>query len=248
MLEAQNIGVARGGKWLIRDISLSLKPGTLTVIIGPNGAGKSTLLSLLAGEFQPDEGTALLHGAPLASQSFQDQARARAVMWQAISSPPGLKVHDLIRLGRAPHGDAGLTAGAQATSDSLHETNLFPLANRVCATLSGGERQRVDFARTLCQMHGVKQPILLIDEPTSSLDLKQQYHLLQTVRQFVDQGGTCLAILHDIGLARRFADHVIALKDGALFDSGPPETALTADAIAALFDLPANWAKLHELI
>ncbi len=248
MLEAQNIGVTRGGKWLIRHISLALTPGTLSVIIGPNGAGKSTLLSVLAGDVKPDEGTALLHDIPLTHQSIQDQARARAVMWQATASPPGLKVHDLVRLGRAPHGDGRLTTGAQATSDSLHQTNLFPLANRVCATLSGGERQRVDFARTLCQMHGVKQPLLLIDEPTASLDLKQQYHLLQTVRQFVDQGGACMAILHDIGLTRRFADHVIALKEGVLFDSGPPDTALTADAIAALYDLPPEWTATHQAI
>lgn len=248
MLEAKNVSVRRDGKWLIRDISLALQPGQLTIIIGPNGAGKSTLLSVLAGDTHPDEGTALLHGVPLVHQSIQDQARARAVMWQAASSPPGLKVHDLIRLGRAPHGDGSFTTGAQATSESLHQTNLFPLASRVCATLSGGERQRVDFARTLCQMRGVDQPILLIDEPTSSLDLKQQYHLLQTVRQFVDQGGTCLAILHDIGLTRRFADHVIALKDGRLFDSGPPDKALTASAIAALFDLPPGWTATHQAI
>ncbi len=248
MLEAHNVGIKKGGKWLVRNVSLTLNPGCLTAIVGPNGAGKSTLLSALAGHEPVDEGEISLHGQPLTHWDMKSLARARAVMWQSATSPPGLKVYELVQMGRAPHDDTAHPTGRSALHDSMARTELMGFADRTCATLSGGERQRAEFARTLCQIHGTAEPLLLIDEPTASLDLKQEYQLLRAVRDFVDAGGACLAILHDLTLVQRFADQLIALKNGEPFLEGPADRTLSPAAIADLFDLPPAWLDTHGAI
>jgi len=238
MMEARGISVKRGGAVLLDQVSLTLHPGQMTVVIGPNGAGKSTLLKCLAGEWQADDGTVLLHGEPLETLPASAQAQKRAVMWQSSDQAPGLSVLDLVTLGRTPFGDARSRTGEDSILDAIHQAHLSGMEHRRANTLSGGERQRADFARSLCQIAGVRAPILMLDEPTASLDLKHQYHLLMTAQAKVREGAAVLAVLHYLSLARRFADHVIALKDGRVFAAGAPADVINDAAISDLFDLP----------
>ena len=242
MIEAHGLGVKRNGGFVVRGIDLALRPGQLTVVIGPNGAGKSSLLKCLAGEWRADEGAVSLHGAPLASYTARQLAMRRAVMWQSGDAAPGLTVLELVALGRTPFGDGRTRSGEQFVLDAIAQTGLEGLAARTADTLSGGERQRADFARALCQIRGVEAPILMLDEPTASLDLKHQYHVLRSAKAEAAKGAAVFAVLHDLALVRRFADRVIALKDGRLFAEGSAKAIVSDELISALFDLPHDLA------
>jgi iron complex transport system ATP-binding protein len=244
-LELREVTVMAGKARLIEDVSLSLEPGTLTIVLGANGAGKSTALAALAGDLRPAGGDALLDGTPLGSMSPRALARRRAVVLQHAPMNFALTVLEIVALARSPFDDPGIAAD-MVEEQVLCALALMPLAGRDYATLSGGERQRVQIARALAQLghheHSGLPGYLLMDEPTAHLDLKHQIIALEAARQFVDAGGAALCILHDLGLAKDFGDEIVLMKSGRIVSRGKAGALLTAAAIADIYDIPKERA------
>ncbi|WP_417779860.1 ABC transporter ATP-binding protein [Stutzerimonas xanthomarina] len=237
MLSLEDIEVSRDGRTVLMLDRLALDAGSFTVILGHNGSGKSTLMNLIARQFPPDRGRIELDGQPLSRYRQRAFARKVAFLPQHLPDVAGLNVRELVRLGRFPW--RGLLAPWQAEDEqaidrALAQTDIADYAEHLADSLSGGERQRAWIAMLLAQ----QAPLLLLDEPTSALDLAHQYQLmtlLQTLNR--ETGRAIVAILHDVNLAARFADRIVALKRGRLFFDGTPEQLLSADRLSALYDV-----------
>lgn len=250
-LELRDVTIRAGKVVLVRDVSLALRAGRLTIILGANGAGKSTVLGALAGDLRPASGEALLDGAPLSAMPPRLLATRRAVVLQHAPMNFALTVHEIVALSRLPFGNTG-PAAEDVEERALRELALMPLAGRDYATLSGGERQRVQIARALAQLqHDTASGLtgyLLMDEPTAHLDLKHQIIALEAARHFVDAGGAALCILHDLGLARDFGDEIVLMKDGRVTAQGDARSLLTAAAIADIYGIPDERAARLAMV
>ncbi|GIW10433.1 MAG: iron ABC transporter [Dehalococcoidia bacterium] len=232
------VGYSVGGRWLVRGVSFDLWPGEVVALVGANGAGKSTLLRLVAGFLQPQEGQVLLAGRPVQRYSARARARVVAVTPQSTTIEGLLWAEEVVLLGRHPHLGRFAIEGEQDRAIArlaMRSTATEALAEQLAATLSGGERQRVLIARALAQ----EPRVLLLDEPTASLDLRQQVQVLELVRQLARDGLTVLAAIHDLRLAARYADRLIVLRAGQVIADAPPATALTEETLAAAFGVRA---------
>ena len=232
--ELENLRVVLGGRTILDDVSFALRAGELTVLIGPNGAGKSTLLRAMAG-IQDFGGQIRLGGKD--SKFLPARERARRVAWLAQGGRIhwGLTVAEIVALGRAPHaGGARLTAGdVEIVARVLDACGLRSEAARSVAELSGGERARVLFARALA----VEAPLLLVDEPVASLDPAQQIAAMRLLRAETAKGRSVVAVLHDLSLALRYADRVIALDRGRLVADAAPDRLCESGALDRLYGL-----------
>jgi iron complex transport system ATP-binding protein len=250
-MELRNVSVSVGSARLIEDVSIALMPGRLTVVLGANGAGKSTTLAVLAGDLRPTRGDALLDGQSVAAFTPSELAMRRAVVLQHAPMNFALCVHEVVALSRPRRSDSN-AACDEIEERALRALQLLPLAGRDYGTLSGGERQRVQIARALAQLwhHGRPgQPgFLLMDEPTAHLDLKHQIVALEVAHAFAQKGGASLCILHDIGLAREFADEIILMKLGRVAARGPAQALLTAAAIADIYDISDQRARRFAMV
>ncbi|MPZ58210.1 MAG: heme ABC transporter ATP-binding protein [Rhizobiales bacterium] len=230
-VEASAISVRIGASTLLHDVSLSLEAGTTVAVVGPNGAGKSTLLRTLAGELKPSSGTVRLKGRRISSYSAGALALHRAVLSQSISVAFPFTVADIVRMGAGERAGPAVAALVEA---ALAEVDLEGFRDRIIMTLSGGEQQRAQFARILVQVacgEAAQGPgVLLLDEPTASLDLRHQLDVLEIARRCAARGVTVVAILHDLNLAALFAERVIVLDRGHIAGDGPPSETIT-DAI-----------------
>ncbi|WP_421683201.1 ABC transporter ATP-binding protein [Stutzerimonas urumqiensis] len=237
MLSLEDIQVRRDGRTVLALDRLHIGAGSFTVILGHNGSGKSTLMNLIARQFAPDRGHIELDGKPLASYGQRAFARKVAFLPQQMPEVAGLTVRELVRLGRFPW--RGLLArwqpeDEQAIDRALRQTDITEYADHLADSLSGGERQRAWVAMLLAQ----DAPLLLLDEPTSALDLAHQYGLMTLLRALNRETGRAIvAILHDVNLAARFADRIVALKRGRCFFDGTPEQLLSAERLSALYDV-----------
>lgn len=235
MLEAQNVAYRVGRTTLLEDVSLTLRRGTLLALIGPNGAGKSTLLRVLAGELRPSSGRVLLDGAPLTAYSKHDLALRRAVMPQDVFLGFNFTAGEVVMMGRYPHQRHGRAAqDRRIVKESMERTETAPLRERVYPTLSGGEQSRVTLARVLAQ----ETPVMLLDEPTASLDPRHQHLVMGIARDAADRGGSVVAVLHDLNLAALYADEVILLAGGRVQAAGSPHEVLTPATLEAVFRTP----------
>ena len=238
MMQAHEAGTRAGGRWLLRGVSLSLPPGTLTAVLGPNGAGKTTLLRLLNGQV-PDAGRVTLDGTDIAAIPGLALARRRAVLSQDHSLAFGLTVADVVALGRLPHRATPAEREDRRALDAVREDfGLEALWSRQFPTLSGGERQRTQLARAAAQLwrpdgdqHG---QILFLDEPAAALDLAQQGRALRFAARMAARGAIVLAVLHDPNHAAR-ADQVVLLRDGTVLASGMAADVLTEDRLGACY-------------
>jgi iron complex transport system ATP-binding protein len=242
MLAAHDLTVAVGGRRLLDRVSLTLAPGELVVVLGPNGAGKSTLLGCLAGARTPTAGRVTLDGHPLARLEARALARRRAVLAQNTVITLPVHAEEVAALGRVPHADdaAGTRRVVAAALDAADAAGFIA---RSVTTLSGGEQQRVHLARALAQIWPADGPAaryLLLDEPTSSLDLAHQAQVMATARALADAGHGVLAILHDLNLAAATADRLVLLDGGRLAAAGPPAAVLVEETIARVFGLSAD--------
>lgn len=237
MLDVQGLSLTRGGKQVLRDITLQLQPGQILGVLGPNGAGKSSLLGALCGELTPGDGRVQLDGRALNDWAGQARARCLAVLPQASSLGFAFSVEEVVGLGRLPHAsgrqrDREIVAAALAAADAQH------LVERSYLALSGGERQRVHLARVLAQLWpGEAGTTLLLDEPTSALDPLHQHTTLQAVRDFADRGAAVLVILHDLNLAARYCDQILLLEQGRCHALDTPQQVLTPMALRAVFGI-----------
>ena len=240
MIEARGLVLRRGGRALLRGVSLTLRPGQVTAVVGPNGAGKSTLLKLLAGDEAPQEGVVLVDGRPLPGWRPLELARRRAVMAQHASLSFPMNVAEVAALGRLPwHGHAESARDEAAVRAALARAGVAGLAQRAYATLSGGEQQRTQLARALAQLDGAPRPAaLLLDEPTASLDVAHRLALLHRLRALAADGVAVLVILHELNEAAAAADAVLVLRDGEVAAQGSPATALAPAMLEAVYGLP----------
>lgn len=237
ILHARGISVRRGASTVLADIELQLVPGEVLGVLGPNGAGKSTLLGALSGELAVSAGEVLLHEKLLHSWNGPERARCLAVLPQSSNLSFGFRVDEVVSLGRLPHA-SGRERDGEIVAAALHAADAQHLAHRSYLALSGGEQQRVHLARVLAQLWpGSAGQVLLLDEPTAMLDPLHQHSILSAVRQFADQGGAVLVILHDLNLAARYCDRLMLLADGCARLTGTPEQVLRAEPLKSVFGL-----------
>lgn len=225
------------GRILLHPTTLDLPAGRMIGLLGPNGSGKSTLLKLLARQMRPTSGTIAHAGRPLASYAERDFARTVAYLPQDLPTAAGLRVRDLVALGRYPwHGALGRFGADDhaMVAHALERTALIGLAERAVATLSGGERQRVWMAMLVAQ----DARVLLLDEPISALDVAHQVEILALVRSLaVEKNLTVVVVLHDVNLAVRFCDEIVALKGGRVAARADAEAFLDAATLRSIYDV-----------
>ena len=245
LLIAQGVGVSLGGRLVLNDISLALAPGHLVALVGPNGAGKTTLLRALAG-LVPATGAIHVGGVALSSLTLRERAQRFAYLPQGHIVHWPLPARDIVALGRYPHGatdPARLTPwDAEAVLRAMQAADVVEFCDRRVTELSGGERSRVALARVLA----VEAPVILADEPTSSLDPRHQIDVMKTLRAAADSGVLVIVVTHDLGLAARFADAVLVLSDGRLVSQGAPAQALSEQVMGDVFRISAFRAEYQR--
>lgn len=242
ILELQHVSVTLGDVERLRQLSLTLVPGEVTAIIGPNGAGKTTLLRLIAGELRAATGYVRLAGRELTAWSPQQRARHLAVLPQVSSLSFPFTVEEVVAMGRSPHS-TGLQVDATIVRAALQAMDMAHLRERLYTHLSGGEKQRTQLARVMAQIwrgEDAQARLLLLDEPTASLDLGHQQQLMQSVRAFAEQGAAVLMVLHDLNLALGFADRLVALQEGAMIADGPAAQVISRGLLRQLFGASAE--------
>ena len=238
------VGVDAGGRQILEPLTLTLDAGKVYGLIGPNGSGKSTLMKVLARQLAPSTGAARFEGVELAHWRGRAFARKVAYMPQATPPTDGMSVRELVALGRYPwHGALGRfgAADAAAVAAAIRRTGLERLEDRQVDTLSGGERQRAWLALMLAQLkqEGGGPRCLLLDEPTSALDVAHQMEVLAIVRELAGEaaGMTVIVVLHDINLAARICDRLVALRAGRLQAEGPAPEMMRPDTLRAIYDV-----------
>ncbi len=235
-LHFDTVSLTRGGRRILDGITASFAAGKLTAVIGPNGAGKSSLLQLATGLAKPDSGTVRLGDTDLAALGRQALARRRAYLPQNAAVDWPISVERVVALGLLPQLPAfgGLPAALQPAIDrALEECDIAALRDRQATTLSGGELARVMLARAT-----VGDPeLLIVDEPTSELDPRHSIDAARRLRARADAGRTVVMAIHDLDLALRFADEIVALREGRLLAAGPIEQVMTEAMLAQLYDV-----------
>ncbi|MBX3015570.1 MAG: heme ABC transporter ATP-binding protein [Caldilineaceae bacterium] len=254
-LAAHAVSVRVGSTTLLDRVSLTLAPGELVAVVGTNGAGKSTLLRVLIGDLRPWTGEVRLAGRPLTAWKGREVARMRAVLPQDSALTFPFTALEVVLMGRAPHcGTQERPVDYAIANAALAATDALPLAERLYPTLSGGERQRVQLARVLAQIWEAppdaplvsphrqtgQERYLLLDEPTSNLDLAHQHATLRVTRTLAQTGVGVLAIVHDLNLAAQYADRVVVLKGGTLMAAGPTPEILTPTILSKAFAIPVS--------
>lgn len=246
-LSARGVSVSLGGRRVLDDVSLNVAPGELVAILGPNGSGKTTLLNTLSGELTPDDGEVSLGAAPVRTLPPLALAQIRALMPQRASLTFPFKVRAVVAMGRDPfHAMKDPASDGAAIDWALASTDTEHLADRVYTRLSGGEQQRVQLARVLAQIWRAspdQTAFLLLDEPTSSLDLSHQHATLQVTRGLTERGVGAVAVVHDINLAALYATQVAVLSHGRLVALGTPDETLTQDLITTVFGISVHLVR-----
>ncbi|HSX61726.1 MAG TPA: ABC transporter ATP-binding protein [Tahibacter sp.] len=236
-LHTEALQLRYGARAICSDLDLSIPAQRFSVIVGPNGCGKSTLLRSLCRLLAAAGGRVLLDGRDIRERPVRDLARELGLLPQGALVPDGIRVAELVARGRYPHQTLlrqWSRADADAVAAAMAATDVAALADRRVDELSGGQRQRVWVALALAQ----ETPLLLLDEPTTYLDLSHQIDLLELFRRLNrEQGRTLVAVLHDLNQACRYADHLIALRDGRVVAEGPPARIVDAALVRAVFDL-----------
>jgi iron complex transport system ATP-binding protein len=230
----RNVTVRRGNRTVLDDVTMSASPGEIIILVGPNGAGKSTLLATLASDLQASSGTIEMNGTAIREMSTLQLARTRAVYSSAEHTRLGYTAREIVEFGRRSVPASGRDDDARAVAESMQATECDLFANRVFAALSEGERARVVLARVFAQ----DTPILLLDEPTASLDIRHQHLVLQHVRRLATSGRTIIAAIHDLNLACIYADRIGLLKEGRLIAIDQPANVISGDVLEDVFGWP----------
>ena len=236
--ELKGVRLRAGDEILLDTISLDLPKGTTIGLIGHNGSGKSTLLKILANQVRPSEGRVLFQGKALPDWGARELARKIAYLPQQMPSTSGMLVRELVAMGRYPwHGALGSfgIVDRDKVEEAIVLTDIGPLANRLVDTLSGGERQRVWLAMLVAQ----DAECLLLDEPTSALDIAHQIEVLSLVQRLSKERGlSVVLVLHDVNMAARFCDDIIALHSAKMISRGRPENIITPEMLQRIYGLP----------
>ncbi|GAA3303505.1 ABC transporter ATP-binding protein [Dactylosporangium vinaceum] len=239
-LRGTDLTLGYEGRTVTEGLSIDIPDGSFTVIVGPNACGKSTLLRSLARVLRPKAGTVLLDGRDIATRPAREVARTLGLLAQTATAPDGITVADLVSRGRYPHRGPLSTwsaADERAVRWAMQATSVTPLASAFVDELSGGQRQRVWIAMVLAQ----QTPLLLLDEPTTYLDIAHQLDILELCATLHrEHGRTLVAVLHDLNLAARYATHLVAMRAGRIVAAGPPSDVVTESMMEQVFALPCR--------
>ena len=244
-LVGTDLELAYDKRVIVEHLDLAIPDRSFTVIVGPNACGKSTLLRALARLLKPREGGVYLDGALITSRPSKEVARELGLLPQSPIAPDGITVADLVARGRFPHQRLlrqWSRDDERAVADARAATRVTGLADRVVDELSGGQRLRVWLAMALAQ----QTPILLLDEPTTFLDIAHQVEVLDLCAQMHADGRTLVAVLHDLNQACRYATHLVAMREGAIVSQGPPAEIVDAELVERVFGLPCRVVEDPE--
>ncbi|WP_213815116.1 ABC transporter ATP-binding protein [Glaciihabitans sp. dw_435] len=236
-LAARNATLAYDKRVISEKLSVEIPDGSFTAIVGPNACGKSTLLRALSRLLTPDSGDVVLDGTALSKYRPKEVARTIGLLPQSSIAPEGISVADLVGRGRYPHQKMirqWTETDEEAVWTAMQATDVASIADRPVSELSGGQRQRVWAAMVLAQ----QTPIMLLDEPTTFLDIAHQIELLDLFAGLHREGNTIVAVLHDLNHAARYATHLIVMKAGSIVATGVPSEILTAELVEDVFGLP----------
>ncbi|MFD9286894.1 ABC transporter ATP-binding protein [Streptomyces sp. NPDC060030] len=238
-LAARDVTVGYGGRTIIDGLDVTVPAGLITTIIGPNGCGKSTLLRTLTRLLRPTSGAVVLDGEDIAGLRTRDVAKKLGLLPQGPVAPEGLTVADLVARGRHPHQSwlrQWSSDDASVVERALAMTGVSELADRPVDSLSGGQRQRVWISMTLAQ----GTDLLLLDEPTTYLDLAHAIDVLDLVDDLHESGRTVVMVLHDLNLATRHSDNLVVMRAGSILAQGHPRDVVTAELLHEAFGLKAK--------
>ena len=242
-LKGQNLNFSFSEKPMLKELNVDVPEGKISVILGPNGSGKSTLLKLLARLHKPNGGNIQLNGKDISLSSPREVAKNLSLMTQSPLSPEGITVRDLVFFGRHPHQGPFSRRGQkdkEAVEKALALTKLKEFESRLLHELSGGQRQRAWLAMAISQ----ETPILLLDEPTTYLDLHYQFEILDLLKELNKAKGRTIAmVLHDLNLASLYGDHLFIMNEGRLYSEGPPEECLTKELLENVFKISVHETR-----
>ena len=239
-IETKDLNISYGNLDIVKDLNLSIPKGKITTIIGSNGCGKSTILKTIARILQPKSGSIYINGKDINTQKTKDIAKVMAVLPQSPQAPSGLTVEELIAYGRFPH-QKGFGKLKKEDNDiinwALEVTGISEFRDRSIEALSGGQRQRAWIAMALAQ----ETDILVLDEPTTYLDLAHQLEVLKLLEDLnKKQGTTIVMVIHELNNAARFADHMIGVKKGQIICQGSAHDVMTKENLKELFNIDAE--------
>lgn len=238
MIHASDISISLAGRPVLHGVSFEAAPGRMTAIVGPNGSGKTTTLKAISGELHLTKGKVTINGRDITRLKPWELALKRGVLPQSTVISFPFTVREIVGLGLST-GGAEVAGNDRTVDDALEAVDLAGFSGRFYQELSGGEQQRVQLARVLCQ---IAAPVsdgepryLLLDEPVSSLDIRHQLTIMQLARQFCEQGGGVIAVMHDLNLTAMFSDQMVMMKAGRIRALGAPKDILTDDTMEAVF-------------
>ncbi len=237
VLSVDHVSIKKDERDLLKDICVDLNSGEVLAIVGPNGAGKTTLLNTIAGELSPNQGSVHVCGHSFKDWRIQTRAKSMAVLPQLSLLNFPYTVHEVVSLGRTPHS-TGVEIDDGIIHDAMVLMDIEYLAERLYTQLSGGEKQRVQLARVMTQIwrdEDSEQRLLLLDEPTTALDIAHQQMLMNAVATFSKNGAAVCMVVHDVNIAANFADKVIALRNGETLAVGTAEDVITEKTMTELF-------------
>lgn len=246
VFEVNNLCFSYGTTPVIQDLSVKVKKGKITTLIGANGCGKSTLFKLMTRNLKPQGGRILLNGSDIAQMKLRDFAKQTAIVHQYNTAPEDITVKKLVGYGRTPYHGFGSTSDSKTDEEKIQQaieiTHLTKYQNRAVSQLSGGQRQRVWIAMALAQ----DTNILLLDEPTTYLDIRYQLQILDLVRMLNrEYEMTILMVLHDINQSLYYSDEMIAMKNGRIIAQGKPETIISTELIRQVYDVSLTISQVN---
>ncbi len=238
-LQVSDITAGYGAESILKGIDFRAVEGGITALVGPNGCGKSTLLKVMARILLPSDGEVLLDGEPVHDIPTKEVARKLALLPQGPIAPEGLSVRELVSQGRYPHQSLlqqWSPEDCHAVAEAMADTQTEEFADRPVSSLSGGQRQRCWIAMVLAQ----DTPIILLDEPTTFLDLKVQVDVMTLLQKVAKSGRTLVVVMHELNIAAAFCDHLVMMREGMIVASGTPRGIMTPERLKQVFDLDAQ--------